>query len=385
MPASLQRWDIFCAVVDNFGDAGVAWRLARQLATEHALAVRLFIDGLPALARLARGVDASRDAQWVENIDVRRWSGPRETLPEANPGDVVIEAFGCGLPASYLGAMTSRERAPVWINLEYLSAEPWIEECHGLASRHPTLPLTRYFFFPGFTPASGGLLRERALTARRDRFRADPDASGSLWRTLGLARPAHGTLVVSLFCYPNAGLPRLLDAWVEGDVPILCVVPEGVASAALDCWTGDRAPRAGEHRVRGALTLAGAPFVPQDDYDRLLWNCEVNFVRGEDSFVRAQWAERPLVWHAYPQTEEAHRLKLDAFLGRYGVALSPDAASALSSFWHAWNSNGEIGPAWVRFIALREALAAHARTWAAALATRPDLAEALVKFCRDRV
>ena len=24
-------WDIFCSVVDNFGDIGVTWRLARQL------------------------------------------------------------------------------------------------------------------------------------------------------------------------------------------------------------------------------------------------------------------------------------------------------------------------------------------------------------------
>jgi uncharacterized repeat protein (TIGR03837 family) len=385
MSAPLHRWDIFCAVVDNFGDAGVAWRLARQLASEHALGVRLFIDGLPTLARLAPGVDATRDAQWVENVEVRRWNGPQAMLSGAEPGAVVIEAFGCGLPASYLMAMTARERAPVWINLEYLSAEQWIEDCHGLASRHPTLPLTRYFFFPGFTASSGGLLRERDLFARRERFRADAAASESLWRTLGLARPDPGTLVVSLFCYPNASLPRLLDAWTEGDVPILCIVPEGVASATLDRWTDRRVPHAGQRLARGALTLARAPFVPQDDYDRLLWTCEVNFVRGEDSFVRGQWAARPLVWQVYPQAGDAHRLKLDAFLDRYGAALAPDAASALSGFWHAWNGNGEVGPAWVRFIGVHAALAAHAEAWAADLAARSDLAEALVKFCGDRV
>ena len=385
MPTPLQRWDIFCAVVDNFGDAGVAWRLARQLASEHALGVRLFIEGLPALARLARGIDATGDTQSVENVELRRWNGPQATLPDADPGDVVIEAFGCGLPASYLAAMTARERAPVWINLEYLSAERWIEDCHGLASRHPTLPLTRYFFFPGFTPASGGLLRERDLIARRERFRADSGASESLWRTLGVAQPDPESLVVSLFCYPNTGLPRLLDAWTGSDVPIVCVVPEGVDSANLDRWIGHRAPRAGERIIRGALTLAGAPFVPQDDYDRLLWSCEINFVRGEDSFVRGQWAARPLVWHVYPQAQDAHRLKLDAFLGRYGAALTPDAASALAGFWRAWNGNGDVGPAWARFVAVRAALAGHAEAWAAELAAEPDLAEALVKFCRNQV
>jgi len=385
MPAPIQRWDIFCTVVDNYGDAGVAWRLARQLASEHSLAVRLFVDGLPALARLAPDVDATLDAQCVDNVEVRKWGGTQAGLRPADPGAVVIEAFGCGLPASYLASMAARERAPVWINLEYLSAEDWIEGCHGLASRHPTLPLTRYFFFPGFTPASGGLLREQELVTQRDRFRTDATACESMWRLLGLGRPGPGTLVISLFCYPNAALPDLLDAWAEGDAPVLCAVPQGVAGDALARWTGRAAPHADEHLVRGRLTLAGVPFVSQDDYDRLLWACDVNFVRGEDSFVRGQWAARPLVWHVYPQAGNAHRLKLDAFLARYGAALAPDAASALSGFWDAWNGNGEVGPAWVRLLEVRAALAAHAEVWAAELATRPDLAETLVKFCRDRV
>ena len=380
-----QRWDIFCAVVDNYGDAGVAWRLARQLAAEHDLAVRLFVDALPVLARLAPGVDAALDAQRVENVEVRTWDGPQASSPIADPAAVVIEAFGCGLPAAYLAAMAARARPPVWINLEYLSAEKWIEDCQGLASRHPTLPLTRYFFFPGFTPASGGLLRERDLVSRRNRFRADA-ARESLWRKLGLEPPPDPeTLAVSLFCYPNAALPDLLDTWAEGDERVLCVVPEGVASAALDRWTGGAVPHAGERLVRGRLALADVPFLSQDDYDRLLWACDVNFVRGEDSFVRAQWAARPLVWHVYPQAEEAHRLKLDAFLDRYCAALPPDAGSALSAFARAWNGDGDVAPAWARLLDTRRALAVHAGAWAAELAVQPDLAATLVKFCLDRV
>jgi len=385
MSAPLQRWDIFCAFVDNYGDVGVAWRLARELASEHALAVRLFVDALPALARLAPGVDATRDAQRVENVELRSWGGPRAGVPLADPAAVVIEAFGCGLPASYLTSMAERERAPVWINLEYLSAENWIEDCHGLASRQPSLPLTRYFFFPGFTPASGGLLRERDLVARREQFRNDAAARGALWRKLGLARPDPGTLAVSLFCYPNPALPDLLDTWADGVEPILCLVPEGAASAALERWTGGAALRVGEPLVRGALTLAGVPFVAQDEYDRLLWACEVNFVRGEDSFVRGQWAARPLVWHVYPQAEDAHRLKLEAFLERYCAALALETASALAGFWRAWNGDGDVRAAWARLVAARAALTVHAETWAAKLAARPDLATALVKFCHDRV
>jgi uncharacterized repeat protein (TIGR03837 family) len=385
MAASLQRWDIFCTVVDNYGDAGVAWRLARQLASEHSLAVRLFVDGLPALARLAPDVDATLDVQCVDNVEVRKWGGTQAELRPADPGAVVIEAFGCGLPASYLASMAARERAPVWINVEYLSAEDWIEGCHGLASRHPTLPLTRYFFFPGFTPASGGLLREHDLVTQRDRFRTDATACESMWRMLGLGSPGPGTLVISLFCYPNAALPDLLDAWAEGDAPVLCAVPQGVAGNALALWTGRTAPHVDEHLVRGRLTLAGVPFVSQDDYDRLLWACDINFVRGEDSFVRAQWAARPLVWHVYPQSENAHRLKLDAFLDRYCAELPRDLASVVSEFSRAWNGDGNIGHAWARVAEARTALSAHAQAWAAQVAAQPDLASTLVKFCHDRV
>ncbi|HEV8552006.1 MAG TPA: elongation factor P maturation arginine rhamnosyltransferase EarP [Casimicrobiaceae bacterium] len=384
MTAPPPRWDIFCTVVDNYGDVGVAWRLARQLAGEHAIAVRLFVDDMQVLARLAPEIDAATSEQRARGVDVRRWRGAHTDLA-ADPDDVVIEAFGCGLPPAYLGAMAAHGRPPVWINLEYLSAESWIEGCHGLASRHPTLPLTRYFFFPGFTAKSGGLLRERDLVARRDRFRVASRAREALWRALDIAAPASEALVVSLFCYPNAPLASLLDAWAQSDQPILCVVPEGTASAVLERWTGATGHRAGRCFGRGSLTLAAVPFVAQDDYDKLLWACDVNFVRGEDSFIRAQWAARPLVWHVYPQTENAHRLKLDAFLARYGAALPPDPEAALRGLSTAWNSEGDAGAAWQHFAAFLPALRIHAESWASTLAAQSDLAEGLVKFCADRV
>ena len=384
MPLPAPRWDIFCTVVDNFGDVGVAWRLARQLAGEHAIAARLFVDDMQALARLAPEIDAAMSEQCARGVDVRRWSGAKVDLA-ADPGEVVVEAFGCGLPPAYLAAMTARGRAPVWINLEYLSAESWIEGCHRLASRYPTLPLTRYFFFPGFTAMSGGLLRERDLFLRRDRFRADSHARQALWRALGIDVPAPEALIVSLFCYSNAPLPSLLDAWAESDQPVLCLVPEGTASALLERCTGCSGLRADKRFTRGRLALAIVPFIAQDDYDKLLWVCDINFVRGEDSFVRAQWAARPLVWHAYPQTENAHRLKLDAFLARYGAALPPDPAAALGSLAIAWNGEGDAGAAWHQFAAALPALRTHAESWAEALAVQSGLAEGLIKFCADRV
>ncbi|MDP1674495.1 MAG: elongation factor P maturation arginine rhamnosyltransferase EarP, partial [Burkholderiales bacterium] len=162
-------WDIFCKVVDNFGDAGVCWRLAQILHREHGLHVRLWIDDLATLRGLHPALDATVPLQQVDGITVCRW---QDATPLPGEAAVVIEAFGCGLPETYVAAMAANNLPPLWIVLEYLSAEAWVDEHHGLSSPHPRLSLPRYFFFPGFTPATGGLLQEADLQSRRATFDA---------------------------------------------------------------------------------------------------------------------------------------------------------------------------------------------------------------------
>jgi len=381
MPPSL-RWDIVCRVVDNFGDAGVCFRLARQLAAEHGIAVTLWIDDVASLARIVPGVAANDADIIVHGIRVRALAGH---APERAPlPDVVVEGFGGGLPEAYVAAMAAARKPPVWIVLEYLSAEPWIDASHALPSRHPRLPLTRWFWFPGFTAKTGGLLRERDLLASRTAFRADPGGRAATWRSLGLDL-APGTLAISLFCYANPALPALLDAWAEGDEPVACIVPEGVARSELDAWTGGAVPHAGAPLQRGRLTLAVAPFVGQDAFDRRLWACDLDFVRGEDSFVRAQWAAVPFVWHVYPQEADAHLAKMDAFLLRFEAHAPPQARAAQRAFWYAWNAGDSVAvtDGWPGYRAALPALAAAARTWADELAAQPDLAARLVSFCES--
>jgi uncharacterized repeat protein (TIGR03837 family) len=383
MTASL-RWDIFCRVVDNFGDAGVCWRLARQLVAEHGLAVTLWIDDVESLARIVPALDPRQSDQRAHAVRVRR--DPEAMSPDLNLPDVVIECFGCGLPDAYRDAMAALPRPPVWVNLEYLSAEGWVESAHALPSPHPRLPLTCWFYFPGFTKHTGGLLREGELLAARAAFGRQPSSRAEVWQALGIA-PAPDALAVSLFCYTNPALPALLDAWAEGDEPIVCVVPEGVAHAEIDRFTGGAVPHAGMPMRRGRLTLAVAPFVDQDAFDRRLWACDINFVRGEDSFVRAQWAARPLVWHIYPQPEDVHLLKLDAFLVRYEAGLDGTFLRAQRAFWQAWNSGDPQGTiaAWPALQRALPALTTHGIAWAAALGRQTDLATALVNFCESRL
>jgi uncharacterized repeat protein (TIGR03837 family) len=378
------RWDVFCRVVDNFGDAGVCWRLARQLAREHGLAVTLWIDDVASLARFAPGLSPQHADQACAGVRVRRIAAPFR--PESALPDVVVEGFGCGLPEPYVEAMAAQAKPPVWVVLEYLSAEPWIDASHGLPSPHPRFALTRWFWFPGFTPRSGGLLREDGLLAARDAFRGDPRAHANVWQATGYV-PDPEALYVSLFCYPNPALPALLDTWSEGDEPVACIVPEGVARSELDHWAGGAVPHPGSPLTRGRLTVAVAPFVDQDAFDRRLWMADLNFVRGEDSFVRAQWAGQPYVWHIYPQENDAHLAKMDAFLTRLEASLPEGIRIDQRTFWYAWNAGDAIGvaDAWPVYRSVMPAVAVLARAWARSLARQADLAGGLVRFCESRL
>jgi uncharacterized repeat protein (TIGR03837 family) len=364
------RWDVFCRIVDNYGDAGVCWRLARQLAAEHGLDVTLWIDRVATLAQIEPSIDPAQSAQRVANVALRALDGEEVPLP-----DVVVEGFGCGLPASYLDAMAKAATPPLWFNLEYLSAEPWVDAAHGLASPLPRLPLTRYFWFPGFTPKTGGLIRESALFAARDARQSRPRAD------------AQQPLRIVLFCYPNRALPALFDAWAEGDEPIACTMAEGIATAALDAWLQGAVPRAGQSTTKGRLTVDVVPFTNQDGFDRLLWDAKLNVVRGEDSFVRAQWAARAFVWQPYPQAEQTHLLKLDAFLARYLHGLAPAAQAPLRAFWQAFNDEDGAASAgaWPAFRDAIPAFEAHGRAWSQSLSQLPDLATGMVDFRRRRL
>jgi uncharacterized repeat protein (TIGR03837 family) len=169
-------WDIFCNVIDNVGDIGVTWRLARQLVAEHNQQVCLWVDDLGTFCRLCPEADSQAALQVRRGVTIRYW--PQHSSQQWQPvdaADVVIEAFACQLPDAYIDAMAQRSRPSLWLNLEYLSAEDWVGDCHGLPSLQPR-GLQKYFFFPGFTPHTGGLLREAGLIEQRRRFQQDPSA-----------------------------------------------------------------------------------------------------------------------------------------------------------------------------------------------------------------
>lgn len=368
------RWDIFCAVVDNYGDIGVCWRLAVQLAGQ-GIRVRLWLDMPETLQALCPQVDPSQPSQTCQGIEIRHWL---KSFPDTEPADVVIEAFACELPPSYLAAMAAQALKPVWINLEYLTAEPWAAECHGMASPHPQLPLTKYFYFPGFTEKTGGLLRQENQA----------QAAAELAQKLALPARQKGELRVSLFGYENPGVANLLQSFAQSAQAVTCLLPVGKLLPQVAEWLQLPELGAGQVIQHGNLNLRVLPFIPQPDYDALLWHCDINFVRGEDSFVRAQWAAKPFIWHIYPQPEDAHLHKLNAFLALYCQGLPATTAEDLTAFWHAWNAkDGQaLTPhQWASYWQHQETLNAHAQQWAEKLAQLPDLATGLVNFCMAKL
>ncbi|MFC5462208.1 elongation factor P maturation arginine rhamnosyltransferase EarP [Massilia niabensis] len=368
---------IFCKVVDNYGDIGICWRLARQLQREHGVAVTLWVDDLASFRRICPEVDVEADEQTVQGVLVRHWRGQDGSFAPGDVADIVIEFFACDIPPAYIEAMAGCEPRPVWLNLEGLTAEEWVEGCHKLPSMHPRLKLTKHFFFPGFTPQTGGLLREGELERERQDFQCDPAAARSFLRGLGLPESEIDALKVSLFCYPHAPVAALFDAWRAGLAPMTCLVPEGVARAAVEAFLGQPGS-AGAVATRGALTVRVLPFVPQPDYDRLLWACDLNFVRGEDSWVRAQWAGKPFVWDIYPQDDNLHHKKLRAFLGRYAVGI--DSLSTFSLHWNGAVGEGDWPALWsaLRHDAAR--IEARSAEWQGEMLKNGDLASNLLTF-----
>jgi uncharacterized repeat protein (TIGR03837 family) len=306
------RWDIYCRVIDNFGDIGVCWRLARELAARGER-VRLVADDLSALRWMApRGAPGVTTLAWADAADIE--------------AEVVIEAFGTRLPDATQTTLARRAPAVTWINLEYLSAEAYVERSHGLPSpqlQGPAAGATKHFFFPGFTPATGGLMREASLIAQRAAFDRDTWLAARGW-----PRRRHERVVV-LFGYAQPALAELLGR-IAAEPTLLLLAGGPLQAAALDAI--DRQPR---HRRLRAVAL---PFLSQIEFDRLLWSADLAFVRGEDSPVRAIWAAVPFVWQLYRQPDGAHAPKLEAFLERLLGGAPAHLADAIGACFRAWNA-----------------------------------------------
>ena len=322
------RVDIFCQVIDNWGDAGVCWRLAKQLANEQDAIVRLWIDQPQVLSHwLNEGLSAIEIGHWHDQTD---WA-----LIE--PADWVIEAFACQIPQPYIARMAQKLPKPKWFNLEYLSAEHWVNEHHLLPSPQAG-GLLKIFYFPGFTEQTGGLLREQNLLANRDQFlREQPQ----YWSELTGFPQEPNALKISLFGYEHMPLEAWLPLLAQNQQTVQLAVTYGKASEAVkQSWMqlGFATSESTGEWSEGRLKVRFLPMLSQQQYDYLLWSADFNAVRGEDSLVRAIWAGKPFVWDIYKQEDDVHWDKLKAFCQVYTDLVDDSKAAAVWTNWQMlWN------------------------------------------------
>ena len=402
------RWDIFCKIVDNLGDIGVCWRLARQLQVEHGLQIRLWIDDLAAAQKIVPSLNIAENSQVCDEITILKWANVNKEgeVDFSNAAEVVIETFACGLPSAYLAAMV-QQQSPVcktkWINLEYLSAETWVDDFHAKPSPQAN-GLTRYFYFPGFTDATGGLIRERSISTQlRSNINPLPQAGeGARQRGRGAVQvnldvaplsnlsPTSGreafavesserNLKVSLFCYPLAPIHDLLTAMAESNQQINCYVPASSILPQIADFFGKETIGVGDYLSQKNLHLHVLPFLSQADYDALLRDCDINFVRGEDSWVRAIWAGKPFIWQPYFQDGNTHIKKLNAFLDLfYADFAAKQVVCEAHSAWVLGQFSNEVLQSYLDNLS---AINTFTRQQSNKLAKQDDLAAKLVIFC----
>lgn len=309
-------------------------------------------------------------------ITVLPWSAANdpEVLNSLALADVWIEAFGCEIATEFIAhsslSISSAgysNKKPVWINLEYLSAEPYVERCHRLPSPVMHGPLqgrSKFFFYPGFTTRTGGLLREPDLLAHQAQWQMHSRQEqlahwGIDWQ---------GETVWSLFCYEPAALPSIVQQLQTASTPQRLLVTAGRASQAVrQVLDADEAEAS-----QGSLQVNFLPHMSQREYDQLLWSCDVSCVRGEDSIVRALWAGKPWLWQIYPQDDGVHQHKLDALLD---TLQAPPSVRQLHHGWNGFHPHSPIPP-----IEEWQAFADMARTQ---MLQQTDLTSQLVLFVEE--
>jgi uncharacterized repeat protein (TIGR03837 family) len=380
--------DILCRVVDNFGDIGVVYRLARALSElEDAPALRLIVDDLDAFSRLCPGVESGAPLQSVGCWTVVDWSGASAGLFRAERPRAVVECFACGRPDWYEEILfdPADPEDRLIVNLEYLTAEAWAEDFHRLPSVTRSLRVRKAMFMPGFAAGTGGLIQDRRFMALREAY-ADgegrPALRRALFDTLGLPAPpgAEDRFWVSIFSYERD------YAAVVGDLadfartePLLVFSAAGRSSVPfLGAWEAAGRP----------FPVVDLPFLNQESWDELLLAADFAVVRGEESLSRAALGGRPFLWHAYIQEGDHQLLKVRALLERIRPFADEGDWDALERLSLAFNDrSGSVGPgmfgAVLRLAAEGGPFRRAFSDWSASVVSVGNLASALLTFIRE--
>jgi uncharacterized repeat protein (TIGR03837 family) len=355
---------LICKVIDFFGDIGVAWRIAKQLKVDFNVEVHLLIDDLLTAQRLIPSIDISFQKQTIDGIFIYRCDFTEDSTSLPPPPKFVFNLFNIDLPHIYK-TLIKRNKSK-YIAIEYLSAEPWVDNFHLKPSIDPKSGLIKTFFYPGFTNQTGGLIREKGLFLRRTNF--DESKRKKVIQSLG-GNP--NLYSISLFYYPIQKIEVFLDAIDHLKKTIQFFIPQYLFDLLR------------LESTYQSINIIPYPFLNHDDFDDLLWSCDLNFVRGEDSWIRAIWAGKPFIWQPYIQENNIHLIKLKAFLKRYCEGCDQDLSEVLIKMHDDWSNNKFNEVLWHSFFKLQPQLEAFALNQSHHYFKEPSFVESLVDYCSE--
>ena len=281
--------DIFCQVIDNYGDVGVAYRLAREFKRVYPnKKLRFVINQIEELNLIRK----SEDIEIILYKDISKIE---------NSADLIIESFGCEIPKEYMDK--ALKNAKLIINLEYFSAEKWVDDFH-LQESFLGGNLKKYFFIPGLSEKSGGILLDNEFLERKKKVEANKEYYLEKFEI-----KEKYDLIGSVFSYEKNFDSLIEELKKLGKKIILLILSEKTQKNFIKYFDN------GNNYDK--IKFVKLPFFSYDKYEELLALCDFNLVRGEDSFVRALLLGKPFLWHIYPQDENTHIKKLESFLEKY--------------------------------------------------------------------
>ncbi|WP_147644997.1 elongation factor P maturation arginine rhamnosyltransferase EarP [Treponema pectinovorum] len=325
---------ILCKVVDNYGDVGVVFRLAKALSEQDkTLELTIVCSDLESFSLLTKNhfsIDTQKKSQKCIFNDsvwtILDWTQEEDFRYEPSPFPTILECFQCGRPEwleSILFSKTANKTFYIF-NIEYLTAEAYAEEFHLLKSYTRSSNVKKMFFMPGFTNKTGGLiidktfmnsLKKSELQKKDDKIftvaifsyeRSFDEIFVALQNFVQKVREKEKGFCVKVFAAAGKSQPFVKKSWEKFGKDII---------------------------------LQELDFLPQEEWDELLCTCDFNFVRGEESLARASLCAKPFVWHAYPQEENYQLVKVNSLLEKILPFIKDEAAgTALKQVWEDYNT-----------------------------------------------
>ena len=310
---------ILCKVVDNFGDIGVAWRMAKrfvELAKKENLEIiekiNLIVDGLSSFNKIENSIDITQSFQTVKDVCVYDWNCYDVCYKIFSQNDgkklaFIIECFQCGRPdwMEKILFQDKLQRTVQILMIDYLTAEKYAEDFHKLMSLTRSAKVQKVNFMPGFSDKTGGLIIEDKWEAVAQRNSNGP---------------------VLFFTY-SKNWDGVAESFVKKtDKQILAAKGVGFESVKNSFEKFLLQP---EFSSR----FKSLDFCNQREWDNLLLNCSFLFIRGEESLSRACLSGIPFVWHAYVQTEEYQLVKVKALLEIMKKYFTPNQFNIIEKLW----------------------------------------------------